>query len=159
MRKERPRNRNKSFRPKTDEKKIRDIIQEIDDKLKDSIQPQIVEGLNSFERRLIHRHYDHNPDVETRTYRRAGSFTLYVYPVANIENFAREKARQVLEQGESIDLPPMGSFERYIVHNCLKEIDGVETISFGEGRERHVQIINKKFGRGLKKIVKKIKLF
>jgi hypothetical protein len=52
----------------------------------------------------------------------------------------------------------MSSYERFIVHNVLKEIDSIESSSVGEGAERHVEIQPQKFGRGLKKIIKKIKL-
>lgn len=138
---------------------INKIISDLEEKLKESITPESITGLNAFERRQIHRHFDHNVDVQTRTYRDGDKFTLFVYPVGNIERFAREKAQEALESGEPVDLPPMGSYERYIVHNSLKEMNGIETVSQGEGGERHVQIVSKKFGRGLKKIVKKIKLF
>jgi hypothetical protein len=53
----------------------------------------------------------------------------------------------------------MGNYERYIVHDCLKDVEGIETASFGEGNERRVEIRPIKFGRGLRKIMKKIKLF
>ncbi|MFQ5706854.1 MAG: R3H domain-containing nucleic acid-binding protein [bacterium] len=138
---------------------VQKIIADVEEKLRDSITPEVVDGLNSFERRLIHRHFDHDQDIQTRTYRHDDKFSLFIYPVGNIERFAKEKAQEVLETGNPIDLPPMGSYERYIVHACLKEVDGVETTSHGEDEERCVQIISKKFGRSLKKIVKKIKLF
>jgi len=37
-------------------------------------------------------------------------------------------------------------------------MNGIETESFGEGSDRYVKITSKRFGRGLKKIAKKIKL-
>ncbi|MFQ5649903.1 MAG: R3H domain-containing nucleic acid-binding protein [bacterium] len=152
------RRRGPNHRP-DDDKNIRKMIAEIEERLMDSIRPESLDGLNSFERKLVHRHFDHSSSYETRTYRNGERFTLCVYPVANIEKFAQEKAEESLQKGESIDLPPMGSFERYIVHNALKDFSGVETVSSGEGKERHVQIVSKRFGRGLKRIAKKIKLF
>ncbi|NIR49682.1 hypothetical protein GWO43_14420 [candidate division KSB1 bacterium] len=149
----------RSFRRRPPNNNIRKIISDIEGKLQDSIKPEKVNGLNSFERKLVHRHFDHNKDFETRTYRNGDSFTLYVYPVGNLERYAKEKAQECLDTGTDVELPPMGSYERYIVHNALKEIPGVESTSQGEGRERQVQIVSKKFGRGLKKIAKKIKLF
>lgn len=134
------------------------FISELERKLRESITPETIHGLNSFERRLIHRHFDHNPDVQTRTYRDGSEFTLFVYPVGNIERFARKKAQEALESDDPIALPPMGNYERYIVHSSLKDVGGIETQSQGDGSERHVQIVSKKFGRGLKKIVKKIRL-
>lgn len=159
------RNRMRNFggrggpRPEQSDTNIRKMISEIEEKLIDSVEAHAVNGLNSFERKLIHRHFDNSTSYETRTYRNGEKFTLCVYPVANIERFAKDKAEEALQTGNSIDLPPMGSFERYIIHNALKDFSGVETTSAGEGKERHVQIISKRFGRGLKRIAKKIKLF
>lgn len=145
-------------REEEDTRNIRGMISEIEGKLVDSIVPESLTGLNSFERKLIHRHFDHNKDFQTRTYRNGDDFKLLVYPVGNLERFAREKAEESLQSGETINLPAMGSYERYLVHNSLKDFSGVETSSQGEGNERHIQITSKRFGRGLKKIVKKIKL-
>ena len=138
---------------------IKDTIAKIEEKLVDAVRPESINGLNSFERKLIHRHFDHNNNYETRTYRNGDNFTLLVYPIANIERFAQEKAQESLDTGNVVNLPPMGSYERYIIHNTLKDISGVETVSEGEGSERHIQIKSKRFGRSLKKIAKKIKLF
>ena len=135
------------------------MISEIEERLMDAITPESLNGLNSFERKLIHRHFDNSTSYQTRTYRNGDKFTLCVYPIANIERFAQEKAEESLQSGNTIDLPPMGSFERYVVHNALKDFTGVETVSDGEGKERHIRIVSKRFGRGLKRIAKKIRLF
>ena len=76
-----------------------------------------------------------------------------------LKKLAEEKAQQTLETGNVFPLPPMGNYERYVVHDCLKDFEGIETASFGEGADRRVEIRPVKFGRGLKKIMKKIKLF
>ena len=135
------------------------IISEVERKLQDALKPETLVELNSFERKLVHRHFDHNSDFQTRTYRDGDKFILTVYPVGNIERFAKQKAQESVESGDNVHLPPMGSYERYVIHAGLKDVAGVETVSQGEGSERHVMIVSKKFGRGLKKIVKKIKLF
>ncbi len=150
----RPR-RNEEF----DNSNIKRIISEVEEKLKDSLKPETLSGLNSFERKMVHRHFDHSKEFKTRTYRNGEDYTLCVYPVGNLERFAKAKAQECLDTGADIDLPPMPSFERFIIHNVLKEVPGVETASHGEGDQRHIQIVSKKFGRGLKQIVKKIKLF
>jgi len=143
-----------------DDQNIRKLISGVEEKLQESIKAESLEGLNSFERKMVHRHFDHNPDFETRTYRKEDKFTLTIYPVGNIKKFAKDKAQELFDTGTEVsDLPPMGSYERYIVHAALQDIAGVETTSHGEGSERHVQIVSKKFGRSLKKIVRKIKLF
>jgi len=147
-----------------DDQNTRKLISGVEEKLKESIKTESLEGLNSFERKMVHRHFDHNPDFETRTYRNEDKFTLSVYPVENIKKFAKDKTQELFDTGTEVSvLPPMGSYERYIVHAALQDITGAETTSHGEGSERHVQIVSKsvskKFGRSLKKIVKKIKLF
>ncbi len=152
-------NRRPFRRDDFDNPNIQKIISEVEQKLRDAIQPEVLKGLNSFERKLIHRHFDRNQSFKTRTYREGEEFILCIYPVGNLERFAREKAQHSLDTGEEVDLPPMGSFERYVVHNALKDMAGIETSSHGEGEQRHIQIVSKRFGRGLKKIVKKIKLF
>ncbi|MCG8604081.1 hypothetical protein MJD09_03660 [bacterium] len=140
-------------------KNIPKIISQIEGKLKDAIHPESLVGLNSFERKLVHRHFDHNQEFQTRTYRDGERFTLKVYPIGNIEKMAHEKAKLSMETGEAVALPPMGSYERFIVHKALKDLAGIETSSEGEGDQRHVNIVSKRFGRGLKRIAKKIKLF
>ena len=59
-------------------------------------------------------------------------------------NMARRMAERVLENGKPIMLEPMPANERRIVHIALREIDGVETESSGEGPSRKVQIKPKK---------------
>ena len=144
-----------------DEQNIRKLISGVEERLNEAIKAESLEGLNSFAKKMVHQHFDHNPDFETRTYRNGDKSTLSIYPIENIKRFAKDKTQELLDAGtETCDLPPMGSYERYIVHAAVQDISGVETASRGEGPERHVQIISKKiFGRGLKKIVKKIKLF
>jgi len=141
------------------DRNILGIIAEVEEKLASSVFSESLTDLNSFERKLIHRHFDHKSEYETRTYRNGEKHTLCIYPTGNIERFAQEKAQAAMDTGESIELPPMGSYARYMIHNALKDITGVETRSEGEGNERHVQIVSKSFGRGLKKIAKKIRLF
>ncbi len=145
-------------KPQQSNRNMRDMLNKLERKLSDSIVPESLTDLNSFERKLVHRHFDHNALYETRTYRNGDSYTLHVYPVGNIESFAQEKAEESRTTGEPVDLPAMGSYERYLVHNILKDVNGIETLSHGEGRDRHIQIISKKFGRGLRKIAKKIRL-
>lgn len=57
-----------------------------------------------------------------------------------LEQTAERAARQALRQGKEVALEPMPASERKIVHNALKEIRGVHTISRGEGPARHVVI-------------------
>ena len=63
-----------------------------------------------------------------------------------------------MQTGQSIVLPYLGNYERFVIHNYLKDFDGIETKSVGEGDQRRLEIKQAKFGRSLKRIIKKIKL-
>jgi UDP-N-acetylmuramate: L-alanyl-gamma-D-glutamyl-meso-diaminopimelate ligase len=148
------------FERAEDDGRIKAMIQEIEQKLADTIQPVQLENLNSFERKQIHQYIERNkPEFETKTYRGEGDeHVLWIFPVANLKKFAQEKANEALATDSEVAFPPMSSYERFIVHNALKEVEGIEALSVGEGADRHIEIQPKKFGRGLKKIMKKIKL-
>ena len=53
---------------------------------------------------------------------------------------AKEWAEQVLELGKEMELEPMSPWQRRTVHMVVQEIEGVESKSVGEGRERHLVI-------------------
>lgn len=53
-----------------------------------------------------------------------------------LENLARNTADRVLHSGQAMSLPNLSSYERRIIHNILSEIDGIESYSEGEGRNR-----------------------
>lgn len=48
--------------------------------------------------------------------------------------------RQVLETGQELGLEPQPPWQRRIVHMVIGEMDGLETESAGEGRDRHIII-------------------
>ena len=49
-------------------------------------------------------------------------------------------AEQVKSSGEPHEMQPMSSYERRIAHKAVSEVEGVETESVGEGRDRHIVI-------------------
>lgn len=53
---------------------------------------------------------------------------------------SRGWAKDVLESGKEMELEPMPSWQRRIIHMAVSEIDGVESESVGEGRLRHLVI-------------------
>lgn len=53
---------------------------------------------------------------------------------------ARYWAQQVLDNGEPMDLPPMPSWQRRIVHMTVEQTSGVTSESVGEGEDRHLVI-------------------
>lgn len=140
--------------------KIEELLSRIKTELMDSIEPIVIPELNAFERKLIHNQFDHNPEVVTKTYRiDENSYELRVYPVGNLKRFVQVKADEAISTREKVILPPMSSYERFVVHDCLKGIQTVKTNSYGEGEDRHIEIEPDVFGRGLKRIIRKIKLF
>lgn len=138
--------------------KIDRILIDIQRKLRDSLEPYCIENLNSFERKRIHSFFDNKEEFETRTYRRDDQYVLKVIPVGNLKRLAKESAEKVLQTGETVVLPYLGNYERFVIHDYLKDFDGIETKSIGEGSDRRLEIKQAKFGRSLKRIIKKIKI-
>jgi spoIIIJ-associated protein len=58
----------------------------------------------------------------------------------NLIDMALRAAEEVLETGEPVDLSPMNSYERYLVHSALKDEPGVTTSSEGEGTMKQIVI-------------------
>jgi predicted RNA-binding protein Jag len=146
-------------RPPRELTKVDKIINDVQKELQGAITPVAVENLNAFERKQIHSYFDRKSDFKTKTYRNGEEHILKIYPVANLCRLADKRATQVMETGESFYWENLGNFERFIIHNHLKNFESVETISHGEGESRMLEIKPKQFGRSLKRIIKKIKLF
>ncbi len=61
----------------------------------------------------------------------------------SLTNMAKSLAQKVKFSGTSQSLPPMSSAERRIIHLALADDQELETVSEGEGRDRHVIIKTK----------------
>lgn len=61
-----------------------------------------------------------------------------------VEEMAKKAAQKVISFGESEALPPMGAYERRLVHMALQGIEGVEGVSEGEEPDRRIIIRLKK---------------
>jgi len=146
-------------RPRPKMNKIESIIIDIQRQLRDSIQPMNIQNLNAFERKRIHSFFDNKPEYKTKTYRVDDGFVFRIYPVGNLKKFVEKKAKEAIETGNPVQLPAMSSFERFIIHDHLKDWEGIETTSYGEDENRYIEIHPKRFGRTLKKIIRKIKIF
>lgn len=59
---------------------------------------------------------------------------------AELKMAAETAAAKVIESGVPFAFPPMNSRERRLLHIYLREIEGVETASNGEGRERFLAV-------------------
>lgn len=57
-----------------------------------------------------------------------------------LEALAKRTAGQVLRTGRSRSLEPMNPYERRIIHTAIQNIEGVTSISIGEGSGRRVVI-------------------
>lgn len=61
-----------------------------------------------------------------------------------LEEELKNKAKIMSDRAKSfktdIELEPMSSYERMIIHSCLQDIPDIKTESKGEGRERRVVI-------------------
>ena len=72
--------------------------------------------------------------------------------------FALEKANEAIQDRKKVVLPHMSNYARFVVHDSLKDFESLKSHSVGEGDERHIEIEPEFFGRGLKRIIKKIRL-
>lgn len=79
---------------------------------------------------------------------RAGEFKRVILDVAGWRKQKEEEllkqaktwAEEVSESGKDMELEPMPSWQRRIIHMVVGEVDGVESESIGEGRDRHMVI-------------------
>lgn len=53
---------------------------------------------------------------------------------------AKDWSKEVLESGKEIELEPMSSWQRRVIHMGVQEVEGVESESIGEGRDRRIVI-------------------
>jgi len=153
-----PRNNRQDKYRDDDHEKINGMLNDIMQKLEDSIDAIEIRDLNPYERKQIHTWFDSRPAFKTKTYRNNDDYILKIYPIGNLKGKVEKMAQEVLETGKSVFLHDLGNFERFIVHDYLKTFDGIETLSSGEGTNRVLEIKRKQFGRSLKRIMKKIKL-
>jgi spoIIIJ-associated protein len=58
----------------------------------------------------------------------------------SLQELASEVAKRVIDSGEEEELKPMNPAERRIVHMTLREIEGIDTESRGDGPNRHIVV-------------------
>ena len=58
-----------------------------------------------------------------------------------LEELAREVAGRVTDSGAEEELKPMNPADRRIVHMALREIEGVATLSRGDGHDRRIVVV------------------
>jgi len=60
---------------------------------------------------------------------------------AALQRFSRQVAEEVAETGQERALEPMSPADRKVVHDSLKDVDGVSTRSEGEDPSRYIVIV------------------
>ncbi len=60
--------------------------------------------------------------------------------VKSLEDQARLVAGRARTFRYDVELPPMSSYERMVIHSTLKEMPDIETASSGEGTMRHIVV-------------------
>lgn len=98
---------------------------------------QTLEALQVIVNRIVMRKFDNLPvarilvDVEGYRERRR----------SNLLDMARRSAETVRETGDPVLLSPLNSYERFLVHNALKEEAGIVSQSQGEGLMKQIRIL------------------
>lgn len=57
-----------------------------------------------------------------------------------LKSMAESLGKQVLESGKELEIEPMSSWQRRVVHMTLEGLGGLSSESIGEGRDRHIVI-------------------
>ncbi|OVE79586.1 hypothetical protein BVY01_02130 [bacterium I07] len=134
---------------------VKEAIEQAQDFMTENMKPAQIKDLNSFQRKQLRSYYERLGEFEVRSYKDDEEVIIRVYPVGMLKRLAEQKMQEVLMNGKLEPLPPMSSFERFIIHDYLKERDGIRTESSGEGTERHI-IIHPLFGRQPRKAKRRL---
>lgn len=60
-----------------------------------------------------------------------------------LKAMAKDLGKQVLESGKQLELEPMSSWQRRVIHMVIQDTEGLSSESIGEGRDRHIVITPK----------------
>ena len=150
-----PRKGNGFRRTSRMDEKVLSCIRQAENAFREDTKPYLIRGLNGFQRKQLYSHFEKKQEYRAKSYRENNEVIVKVYAIGHLKRLAEKTAQEVLMQGEWIDLPPMSSFERFVIHDYLKDREGIKTESHGEGKERHIQVAPQ-FGRGLKKAKRKL---
>lgn len=135
---------------------VEETIQNVQEQLMNSIEPVILDELNGFQRKCVHHHFSRTDEYKVKAISlNEHAVRLIIYPVGKLRRFAETRAQEVLMTGEPQSFPPMGSFERFIIHDYIKTRGGLHTESIGEGNERHIKVFPI-FGRTPRKVKRRL---
>lgn len=84
--------------------------------------------------------------IRSHVYKLIGSYPYILLDVSNyqekrnsnLEYLARKIAKEVIRTKHEVVMDNMNSYERRIIHNCLTNFKGVQTISEGVEPNRHI---------------------
>jgi len=96
---------------------------------------ETLDALQLIVNQIISRHY---PDNFKRVIIDSGHWRQN--KEAELENKAKRWANDVIESGDLMELAPMPSWQRRVIHSIISEIDGVYSVSEGVGKDRHLLI-------------------
>jgi len=153
-----PRRSDKFFSLSKLDPKVEEEITRIKTYFQDHLDPLEIQNLNAFQRKQLHLYFEKHREYLVRSIRDQANkevVVLRVYPLGELQRMAEARVQEVLITGEPQQLPPMDAFARFLVHDYLKDREGIRTESFGEGKERHVRIFPV-FGRELKKAKRRL---
>lgn len=132
------------------------IIKDTEKTLLDSLNPAVIKDLNPFKRKQVYRYFEKkDSEYAIKTYKEGENIIIKIYPVGKLRRLAEQKTQEVLMKGSEEELPPMDAYERFIIHDYLKERNGICTASIGvSGKDRRVKIVPV-YGRPLRKARKR----
>jgi hypothetical protein len=137
----------KTHSPVRPDPALEQLFDQIEASFQNTLKPYRVSGLKGFQRKLLRRRYENSPEYAIKSYRDGEEVIFKIYPVGRLRRMAEQKMQEVMMNGRSSPLPPMGAYERFVIHDYLKERDGITTESQGlEGKDRHI-IVKPLFGR------------
>ena len=126
---------------------LEELFNTIETSFNDTLKPYHVTGLKGLQRKLIRQRYERSQEYAIKSYRDGEEVIFKIYPVGRLRRMAEQKMQEVMMNGRASSLPPMGAYERFVIHDYLKERDGITTESQGlEGKDRHI-IVKPLFGR------------
>lgn len=97
---------------------------------------EVLRALNTLLKRIVEKEvdlsYSQSVSIDINGYEKEKQAVLIAQ--------AEELAERVRTHGHEVEMNPMNSYQRMIVHNALKDVSGIRTESRGEGFERRVVI-------------------
>jgi hypothetical protein len=126
---------------------LEELFNTIETSFNESLKPYRVTGIKGLHRKLIRQRYERSQEYAIKSYRDGEEVIFKIFPVGRLRRMAEQKMQEVMMNGRASSLPPMGAYERFVIHDYLKERDGITTESQGlEGKDRHI-IVKPLFGR------------